>query len=206
MKFCCNKKESDIIQKALELFNTYGIKSVSMDDISRELGISKKTLYRFVKDKEELVEKSIIYNFKSNEKKIENLIKPSYNAIEELLAIVRFFIEMHQSHSPNMIFDLQKFYPEVFKSFCEVKQKKLNVFYENNFKNGMNEGLYRKDLDVSIVKRIIIFLSNIIIDNDIFTIKEVTSARFIKELYSYHLHGIVSEKGLKLLEKELSTI
>lgn len=203
---CCNKKESDIIRKALELFNSYGIKSVSMDDISRELGISKKTLYRFVKDKQELVGKAISYNFKSNAQKIEKILDPSFNAIEEVLAIVRFFIEMHQSHSPNMIFDLQKFYPEEYKSFRDIRKSKLNVFYENNFKKGISEGLYRKNIDVSIVKRIIILLSNIIIENDTFTIKEVTSARFIKELYSYHLHGIISEKGLKILEKELNTI
>ncbi len=203
---CCNKKESDIIRKALELFNSYGIKSVSMDDISRELGISKKTLYRFVKDKQELVGKAISYNFKSNAQKIEKILDPSFNAIEEVLAIVRFFIEMHQSHSPNMIFDLQKFYPEEYKSFRDIRKSKLNVFYENNFKKGIAEGLYRKNIDMSIVKRIIILLSNIIIENDTFTIKEVTSARFIKELYSYHLHGIVSEKGLKILEKELNTI
>jgi len=203
---CCNKKESDIIQKAFELFNTYGIKSVSMDDISREMGISKKTLYRFVKDKEELAGKVIKYNLKLNGKKIEKILSPSMNAIEEVLAIVQFFIEIHKSHSPTMIFDLQKFYPEVFKVFQKEKKEKLNAFYDNNFKKGMAEGLYRKDLDVDIAQRIIVLLSNIIIENDTFTIKEVTSPGFIKELYSYHLHGVVSEKGLKILEKELNKI
>ncbi len=203
---CCNKKEDAIIEKALELFNTYGIKSISMVDISRELGISKKTLYRFVKDKEELIDKSIQNNFSLNAKKIEQILKPELNAIEEVLTLVRFFIEMHKSHSPTMIYDLQKYYPEIYKNFRKVKNERLQLFYDGNFEKGMKEGLYRNNLDVSVIKRIIILLSNIIIENDTFTIMEVTSPRFIKELYSYHLHGIVSEKGHKILEKELNTI
>ena len=204
--FCCNNKESEIIQKALELFNTYGIKSVSMDDISTNLGISKKTLYRFVKDKQELVGKAISNNFKANEEKIAVLLNPNLNAIEEMLAIVRFFIELHQSHSPNMIFDLQKFYPEVYKVFRKNRREKLQLFYDNNFKKGVKEGLYRNNMDVSVVKRIIILLSEIIIESDTFTIEEVTSPQFIKELYSYHLHGVVSEKGHEILTKELNKI
>ena len=204
--FCCNNKESEIIQKALELFNTYGIKSVSMDDISTNLGISKKTLYRYVKDKQELVGKAIASDFKANEEKVAALLNPNLNAIEEMLAIVRFFIELHQSHSPNMIFDLQKFYPEVYKSFRKNRKEKLQLFYDNNFKKGVKEEIYRENMDVSVVKRIIILLSEIIIESDTFTIEEVTSPQFIKELYSYHLHGVVSEKGHEILTKELNKI
>lgn len=203
---CCSEKENQIIQKASELFKSYGIKSISMDDIAKHLGISKKTLYRYVADKQELVGKALSRDFKANEKKIEVLLKPKMNAIEEVLSLVRFFIELHQSHSPNMIFDLQKYYPEIYKEFRINRKKKLQLFYNMNFKKGIDEGLYRKNMNVSVVKRIIILLSEIIIESDSFTIEEIASPAFIKEMYSYHLHGIVSENGLKILEKELNTI
>ncbi len=203
--FCC-KKEEKIIQKSLELFSTYGIKSVSMEDISTNLGISKKTLYRFVKDKQELVGKAIANNFDTNDKKIQALLKPTFNAIEEVLALVRFFTELHQSHSPNMIFDLQKFYPEVYQTLCKKRKEKLLLFYENNFKKGIKEGLYRQNMDMDVVKRIIVHLSETIIESDTFTIEEIASPHFIQELYSYHLHGIVSEKGHEILNKELDNI
>ncbi len=204
--FCCNKKESDIIKKAFELFNTYGIKSVSMDDISRELGISKKTLYRFVKDKQELIAKVIASDFKANDKKIQALLKPTFNAIEEVLALVRFFTELHQTHSPNMIFDLQKFYPEVYQMFRKLRKEKLLLFYGDNLKKGIKEGLYRQNMDINVVQKIIVHLSETIIESDTFTIEEVGSPQFILEMYSYHLHGIVSEKGHRLLNKELNNI
>ena len=202
----CNKKEEKIIQKSLELFGTYGIKSISMDDIATNLGMSKKTLYRFVKDKQDLISKVIAHSFGVNEQKIQVLLKPTLNAIEEVLALVRFFTDLHQSHSPNMIFDMQKFYPETYQVFREGRRKKLQLFYDNNFKKGLNEGLYRKNMDVNVVKKIIVQLSETIIESKTFTIEEVTSPHFIKEMYSYHLHGIVSEKGHKILEQELNTI
>lgn len=204
--FCCNKKEEKIIQKSLELFSTYGIRSVSMDDISMNLGMSKKTLYLYVKDKQELVGKVVNCNFKANEKKISALLNPAFNAIEEVLALVRFFTELHQSHSPNMIFDLQKFYPEVYQIFRKKRKEKLMLFYENNFKKGIKEGLYRQNMDVNVVKKIIVHLSETIIESDTFTIEEVSSPQFILEMYSYHLHGIISEKGHEFLNKELNNI
>ncbi|MBU1011584.1 MAG: TetR/AcrR family transcriptional regulator [Bacteroidetes bacterium] len=203
---CCSEKEESILKKSLELFSTYGIRSVSMDDISTNQGISKKTLYRFVKDKEELISKVVAATFKENSKRIESLLDPSFNAIEEVLAVVRFFTEMHQSHSANMIFDLQKFYPEIYSVFRKNRNEKLSSFFETNLKKGMIEGLYRENLDVNVVKRIIIHLSESIIESDNFTFEEITSPHFIKEMYSYHLHGIVSEKGHEFLNQELKKI
>lgn len=200
---CCSGKEESILKKSLELFSIYGIRSVSMDDISTSLGISKKTLYRFVKDKEELISKVIAGTFKENSEKIESMLDPSFNAIEEVLSVVRFFTEMHKSHSSNMIFDLQKFYPEIYSVFRKNRNDKLNSFFESNIEKGINEGLYRENLDVNVIKRIIIHLSESIIESDNFTFEEITSPHFIMEMYSYHLHGIVSEKGHEFLNQEL---
>lgn len=204
--FCSKNKTEEILWKTLELFNSYGIKSVSMDDIASNLAISKKTLYRHVKDKQDLVDKAVLFNFDINTKKIDELVKPSMNAIEEIMAVVRFFLGIYKSHSPNMIFDLHKFYPGVYQKFKKRRNERLEVFYEGNFQKGIKEGFYRQNMDVSVVKRIIILLSEKIIESDSFTPEEIASKHFIKELYSYHLHGIVSDTGLEILNKELKNI
>jgi AcrR family transcriptional regulator len=196
----CNK-EQQIILKALELFRTYGIKSVSMDDIAMHMTISKKTLYQFLKDKKELVRKSIEYNFNDNKSKFDDLITPELNAIEQMLTMIQFFNNIQSTHSPTMIFDLQKYYPEEFQFLAQNKRKALTIFYANNFEKGIKEGLYRKNMDTSVISRIIIFLTEMIIDNEQFTIEELCSPSFVNELYLYHLHGIVSEKGIKFLNK-----
>jgi AcrR family transcriptional regulator len=194
-----NDKEQQIISKSTELFRIYGVKSVSMDDIATHMTISKKTLYQFIKDKKELVRKSVEYNFNTNKSKFDDLITPELNAIEQMLTMIQFFNTIQSTHSPTMIFDLQKYYPEEFQFLAQNKRKALTIFYANNFEKGIKEGLYRKNMNTSVISRIIIFLTEMIIDNEQFTIEELCSPSFVNELYLYHLHGIVSEKGLKFL-------
>ena len=201
-----NKDEEKIILKSRELFSTYGIRSVSMDDISTGLGISKKTLYRFVKDKEDLVYKVVTYNFNTNIKLINNLLKPDFNAIDELLVMAEFFTKLYKSHPANMIFDLQKFYPSVYQNFKEKRTEKLLAFYKSNLKKGIEEGLYRKNMDQDSLLKIIILLSDTIIENNKITIQETKSHTFIMEFYKFHLFGIVSEKGYQYLQNELENI
>ena len=96
---------------------------------------------------------------------------------------------------------MQKFYPEEYLKLQKRKNKVLQEFYTYNFKKGIEEGLYRENMNVSVISRVIIYLTEKIIDNDQFTIEELCSPDFVIQLYLYHLHGIVSEKGLKILNE-----
>ncbi len=195
------EKELKVIQKAQELFMQYGIKSVSMDDIATHLSMSKKTIYKVVKDKKDLVGKVLDYNFETNSAKVEETLTPDLNAIEQMIELIKFVTWKVKYYSPNMIFDLQKFYPEEYLKLQKRKNKVLQEFYTYNFEKGIEEGLYRENMNVSVISRIIIYLTEKIIDNDQFTIEELCSPDFVVQLYLYHLHGIVSEKGLKILNE-----
>lgn len=197
-------KKLQIICKSLELFQCYGIKSISMDDISSKMSMSKKTLYNYFKDKKDLVGTTLSYNFNCTAEKAEELINQKLNAIDHILSHIEFIEEIHATNSPVMIFDLQKYYPEEYQLMRSKRKEKISEFHMNNMAQGIKEGLYRKNINTEVVPKIIIVLNEIIIENDIITFEEAFSPGFIREMFIYHLHGIVSSKGLEYLNKKLN--
>lgn len=194
-------KEQHIIEKSLELFQKYGIKSVTMDDLSSELGMSKKTLYQYFNDKADLVGKIIFYEFKRKSSQIEEILNGPGNAIEQLLSMNKFIHREHKSYKPGMLFDLKKYFPEAFQSFSKAKRDFMFNSFSKNITKGKKEGIYREDLDEKIIAKLHVFRNESIMENDIFTFDEVTSTKFVNEIFNYHLHGIVNEKGLKILKE-----
>lgn len=195
-------KKIQIIQKTLELFQIYGIKSVSMDDISSQMAMSKKTLYLHFSDKKDLVAQVIDYNFIRIREIAEVTFIKEENAIDQVLALITFLKEIHDKHSHTMVFDLQKYFPEEHQKLRKHRGKILLDFHTNNIKKGIEQGLYRKDMNVEMVPKIILLLSEIIVDNDVVTFENISHPDFIEEMLIYHLHGVVNEKGHKYLNKK----
>ncbi len=196
-------KEKHIIEKSLELFQKYGIKSVTMDDISTELGMSKKTLYQYFNDKNDLVTKVITYEFEKKLNVFNGIMNGPGNAIDHLVVANNFILEEHKSHKPSMIFDLQKYFPEAYSQIHNAKRSHLFNAIKENLLQGQDEGIYRSDLDADIIAKLHVFRTESILGNDIFTMEELTSLKFVNEIFNYHLHGIVNEKGLKILKENL---
>ncbi len=195
------EKELQIIFKALSLFQNYGIKSVTMDDLSKGISISKKTLYHYFSDKADLVRKVIDYEFDRKLVHFENVFSDNRNAIEQLLALNTFIQEEHKAYKPSMMFDLKKYYPEVFQ---DLQMAKRQILYNSIYKNlirGKKEGLYRPNLDEEILAKLYVFRAEYLLASDIFTNEEVVTNKFVGEISNYHLHGIVSDKGLETLKK-----
>ena len=118
-------KEKQIIEKSLELFQMYGIKSVTMDDLSTELGMSKKTLYQYFNDKADLVKKVITHEFEKKLLVFNKIMNGSGNAIEHLDAVNKFILTEHKCHKPSMFFDLQKYFPEAHQEIQKAKRSHL---------------------------------------------------------------------------------
>jgi AcrR family transcriptional regulator len=112
----------DIIEKAEQLFFKYGIKSISMDDLSREMSISKKTLYVFVDNKEELVYLVVQNHIHREKKKVEEVIKNSKNSIDEFLQIIMHNHDELNTLNPSVIYDLQKYHPKSWSLFTEFTE------------------------------------------------------------------------------------
>jgi TetR/AcrR family transcriptional regulator, cholesterol catabolism regulator len=201
-----NEELSNIIANVRCLYLKYGIKSVSMDDVARELGISKKTLYQYVSEKAELV-KLVINSELEDKIDIFNKIQQrDLNAIDELVEVNRFLTDINNAYSPTVDYDLKKFYPEVYKQLKNVKREKMLQFISSNLEKGKNQGLYREDLNSEIIAKLHVSRVESIIDNDIFSIEELTSPAMFNEVFYYHLRGICNVNGIKYLEKVINEL
>lgn len=197
--------KSRIIQQAALLFLRYGLKSVSMDDIARELGVSKKTLYQSVENKADLVDQIISLHIESEKKMIKAIGKQAKDAIEELLLIAKHVTQMLRQTSPTVAYDLQKYYR---KSWKLVETFNSNFIYDKirkNINQGIEEGIYRKDINPDIIAKLYVGKTALVVDEDLFPLQEYNKENLFKQYISYHIHGIASPKGMKLLEKHTKT-
>ena len=198
-----NQETENILQRVCTLYNKYGIKSVTMDDVSRELGISKKTLYEHFRDKEELV--SLVFESERNNvlKDLCSINDVALNAIQELFLINKYFSERIRDYNPNVDFDLRKYHFPVFE---EHKKKVIENMYSHivaNLERGIKEKLYRTDFNPDFIARLHVSRIVSMQQSEVFTREEILAKSTHVELIIYHVRGISTPEGIKILEKEL---
>ncbi len=201
-----NEELENILQKSRELYLKYGIKSITMDDIARELGISKKTLYQYITDKDDLISKFIDNEIKLRKEGIYSCFKEGFNAIEELFEISVFMNKLMKEQNPTTEYDLKKYYPAYYQKIVKTRREGIYSYILLNLKNGKKEGLYRKDLDEEIIAKLYISRSETLYNNDFYTVEEYTSKKLFTELLTYHIRGIATQKGIGILEKRLKQL
>lgn len=197
------KNEKEIIESTLQLFMKLGIKSVTMDDVARHLGISKKTLYKLVEDKNDLVRKSLSFGCDIETIEIDKICNLSLNAIDESFEISNYVFKHIRSIHPSIVFDLQKYHPEAWKEFRENKKSQINQCYMNNIAKGIKEGLYRNDINGEIVTKFYTSRFEVMFDQELFPPDKFDPAETYLEIFRYHIRGIASEKGLEYLVKKM---
>jgi TetR/AcrR family transcriptional regulator, cholesterol catabolism regulator len=197
-----NDELKTILSKVRELYLKYGIKSVTMDDVAHELGISKKTLYLYVTDKNDLVGKVIDNEIQIRMKGIYNCSKFRFNAIEELFEISLFMNKLIREQNPATEHDLKKYYPDHYQKIVKARRQGMLKYILLNLKKGIEEGLYRDDMNEEIIAKLYLSRSESTQTNDLFTVEEFTSSRLFIELLTYHVRGIATEKGISVLEKK----
>jgi AcrR family transcriptional regulator len=201
-----NDELKNILLKARELYMKYGIKSITMDDVARELGISKKTLYQYVIDKDDLVGKFIDNEISLRQEEICKCFGIGYNAIEELFEISIFMNKMMQDQNPATEYDLKKYYPVHFQKTVKARREGVYEYILLNLKKGVKEGLYREEMNKEIIAKL--YLSRIEDShiNELFTKEEFASLRLFVEILTYHVRGIATEKGILVLENKIKEI
>lgn len=193
-------RAKQITPRVYALYQLYGIKSVTMDDVARHLGISKKTLYEFFADKEDLVRQVLIWDY---DRKLDFFLKieeRNLNAVEELFEVYRMIKEMVRDYNPSVEYDIRKYYPSLFAQLRDVKRKRMYELSMKNINKGKKEGLYRSDLNASILARLHVFRVEHLLESELFTVEELTSIKVFHEIFVYHLNGILSNEGRKVLE------
>jgi AcrR family transcriptional regulator len=201
-----NEELSNILQRVHTLYRKYGIKSVTMDDVSRELGISKKTLYQYVRDKDELVRKVIELEISTRHDYMHDSCKENLNAIEELTEIARCIGYMLKEYSAVTEYDLRKYYPDLYVRMREVRREQMYRFIQDNLIKGKKEGLYRENLNVDILSRLSVSYIDSMFESEVITLTEFLDQHFFFEYLVYHLRGIANEKGLQVLEIQLRNL
>jgi TetR/AcrR family transcriptional regulator, cholesterol catabolism regulator len=187
--------KEQILSKSLGLFMRYGIKSVSMDDISREVGVSKKTLYQHVTDKRDLVRLTFERHLSDDEKFCTDMMDETSNAIQQLLNLAKHLVDNFSQMNPSTMFDVQKYYPTCWSLFDDHKNKYIKDQVVQNLTLGINDGLYRPELNVEIISRLYICLIDASVNPDTFPSKEFDRVSIFVQLFDYHLHAIMTEEG-----------
>ncbi|MBR8535551.1 TetR/AcrR family transcriptional regulator [Carboxylicivirga sediminis] len=197
------EKRLEIIESSLKLFCQYGIKSISMDDIARELGMSKKTLYQHIDDKNKLVEEALEL---ANMKDIEVMAvfkRSDLNAIEQFFEFKKLMEPHIGQYQPTILFDLKKYYPALLNDFKEKQKEFIMEAYIANIKKGKQEELYHEDINDSIIARLLLAHHLFTFDdtNGLFSVNELRNMELFSEVFKYHFRGVCTENGLKEVER-----
>lgn len=198
-----NEELKNILEKVRELYIRYGIKSVTMDDVAHQLGISKKTLYQHVVDKTDLVLKVFELEINDSCTQFECSFSADSNAIEQLFDVHRWIIKRLKEYSPVSDYDLKKYYPDLYRRLEKIRRERMYDFVLSNLRKGKEEGLYRSDIDEEIITKIHVSRIQNTFDSEMLTNEEKTSHKVFYEFFVYHVRGIASAKGITILEEKL---
>ena len=190
-----------ILAKAADLFMRYGIKSITMDEIATSLGISKKTIYQFFTDKDDLVFAVIGQEINENEMECVQFRETAENAVHEIFLAVEDLDELLRSTNPLVLYDLEKHHPRAFQKIKDFKYQFLHQATVENLRRGIEEGLYRDDLNKDIAAKSRIEAAFLVFNPDLFPHSKYSMSEVNFELAILFLHGVVTEKGKPLIEK-----
>ena len=190
-----------IIEKSAELFLNLGFKSVTMDDIANELGISKKTIYVHFDNKTKLVEAVTFSLFERICDGIDGICDTSKNPIEELYDIKKYVMHHLNNEKMSPQFQLKKYYPQIHKVLKFKQFEKMHQSVRDSLKYGVDTGVFRNNIDVDFISRMY-FTGMTGIKDNMFFPPEIYSMNYLMENYlEYHLRAIVTDKGLDILNK-----
>jgi AcrR family transcriptional regulator len=186
-----------VIDTAWSMFRRFGVRSVSMDDVAREMSISKKTLYRCFRDKNELISRTLEHDITGIEEKVDEIISSEANPVKQVIQIAQYVAEYLKQVNPSMIYDLQKYHPEIYSEFSRYREKTFLDRVKKNLRNGILQGYYRNSIDPETTSRLYLCLMTHGPEH----LGNVGEFSDYQELYlnimRYHLHAIATPKGLK---------
>lgn len=190
-----------IRQKADELFRRYGIRSVTMDEIATQLGMSKKTIYQYYADKDQLVDAVAVDEIHYSQECCIKDAAVAENAIEEIFRVMEFVEVMFRNMNPSMLHDLEKYHPGGYRKFLEHKNKFLYEMIKKNIERGIKEELFRPELDIEIMVRYRLESMMLVFNTALFPSSKFNLVKLHKEILEHFLYGLATLKGYKLILK-----
>lgn len=194
-----------ILTMATDMFLNYGFKSVTMDDLANKMGISKKTIYTHFENKTKLVEESTMNLFNVIGEGINEIISVQKNPIEELYEIKKFVMLHLKDEKSSPQYQLQKYYPKIFNSFRVKEYDVMCDCVVDNINRGLELKIYRDNINIDFVSRIYYSGAIAIKDNSLFPNTEFKMPVLEDYFLEYHLRGIVTPKGRKILNSIINS-
>jgi AcrR family transcriptional regulator len=187
-----------ILTTAIELFKNYGFKSITMDDIARSAGISKKTLYIHFANKDEVVKEAVGF-YKSNMHcSCVSMLESSENAIEAMVRILAFFDNVFKQMNPMAMHELQRYYPIAYASFRnDIIQTDVALIKENILQ-GMREGIYRPSLNADLLAKFRLESSMMVLHPNLMVNDREDLLSVALEIGEFFMYGIMTPKGEEL--------
>jgi len=198
-------KES-ILKKSGEIFLKFGFKSVTMDDIANELGISKKTIYKYFKNKVDLVDQATEYMHDLMHTEVLKIYDMGYNAIEENFEANKVFKGFMQNSDDSPVYQLKKYYPETYKKIMAQEFCLFKDCLSNNVEKGIRDGLFRANINVEQIVKFYFSLIMSVHDSDLYTYSKNTINKLELNVLEYHTRAIATKKGITELEKQIAEI
>ena len=196
--------KEQILNKATEMFLTLGYKSVTMDEIATEMGISKKTIYQHFANKNDLVEASTMLLFQRISDGVDLIRAEEHNPIVEFFIIRDFLSHILKDETSSPLHQLQKFFPLIFKTLRDYQFDKMHACMYENIERGIASGFYRPDINIDFVSRI--YFSGVVATKDaqVFPESLYKMDKLTLQFLDYHLRSLVTASGLEVLTKTIA--
>lgn len=200
------KVKDELISRISDLFKKYSIKSITMDDIAKELGISKKTLYKHFENKNDIVYQVTQGVLKSEYEGLYKLFKQYSNAIDQLLVTSKYIASNLRFLNPSLTYDMNKYYPHIWEKLISQRRESILNLINQNLKTGIEQGLYQRNLNTNIIA---VFYCSLLDVKGFEIVNDSLNEDFdnmFNTLFMYHIHGIANNLGIEYLEKQYKNL
>ena len=190
-----------IIEGAAELFKTYGIKSVTMDSLASNLGVSKRTIYEVFSDKDDLLTVVLTWMSEKGKDMVKKILDESENSIVAIFRMLEINRDYFSDMSPVFLADLKKYHHDVF---MKKSDKSEMPDFRNNkqlIEKGIKEKLFRKEINPDLANRCLYNMGISIMDHDLYPYEQFSRRDVVSNIFINYLRGIATPKGLDLINK-----
>lgn len=196
-------KQIELLEQIGSVFMRYGIRSVNMDDIAREIKVSKKTLYKYFKDKNDIVIQVMSGQCEMEKVMVANSLDSAENAIDALMNLTSVVSQKLKEVHPSIHYDLEKYYPEAWALFTNHKECFIKDSIATNLARGVKERIYRDNLNSEIIARLYAAKIDMLFDPTIFPPDQFSFPEVYLELMRYHIRGVANQEGMSYLKERI---
>lgn len=190
-----------IIEVATALFRQMGVKAVTMDDIARQAGVSKKTIYQEFEDKSALVFAAFSTFLEKDENMLKKIFEQEDDVIQHFVGVSQFMREQYSGMNPLILNEIRRYYPKAWKRFEEFKNGLALSIMVDLLRRGKAAGYFREEIDVEILA--MLRLEQIAFDfRSLPSAADFSMVELQLQIFDHFIHGILTEKGRKTYLRE----